>query len=180
MTRHKAKQKPLNWGTTHAKMVEWYISQAKYDDNGCLITHLSGTPYGKTMIKFLEDDCGQSVTGDTHSVSLHRYIYACKNNIDYLTMPARRIVRHACNVKKCINIEHLVEGSPKDNNMDTLYSGLNPTHKLNVALVKQIRKEWKNIEPISYTSFYTKWAAKTGVGNRAIYDVVHHRTWREI
>ena len=179
MARHKAIQKPLGWGTTHEAMIEWYIQQADFNEEGCLITHLSGTPYGKTIIKFLDNDSGQSVTGKSHHVALHRYIYCVMNNIDYISMDPRRMIRHKCSNKKCINIEHLIEGSAHDNNMDALYAGDNPTHKLNPDLVRQLRKRFEEYEG-DPSNFYSSWAKELNIGYKAIYDVIKYRTWSEV
>jgi len=179
MARDRAIYKPRDWGTTHESMIEWYIQQANFNEEGCLITHLVGTPYGKTIIKFLDNDSGQVVTGKSHTVRLHRYIYCVMNNIDYLSMSRRRVIRHKCSNKTCINIDHLSEGTALENQMDTLLTGDNPTHKLTPDLVRQIRKcfeEYKGDPP----SFYSSWAKELNITKAAIYKVVTYRTWKEV
>lgn len=59
------------------------------------------------------------------SVSAHRAMYMATN--DCLDLPSNIHIRHKCDNPKCINIEHLEPGTPKDNTQDCIERGRRAT-----------------------------------------------------
>ena len=55
--------------------------------------------------------------------NLHRVLYEEKHG----PLPEGILVRHACDVRKCINLEHLISGTVKDNAIDRKERGRNNT-----------------------------------------------------
>lgn len=57
------------------------------------------------------------------NVSAHRFVYVMiKNNGEWLDKSI--VVRHTCDNKKCVNVDHLISGSFSDNLIDAWERGL--------------------------------------------------------
>lgn len=99
-------------------------------------------------------------------------------------IPDGMVVRHTCDTPRCINPDHLVAGTPKDNVRDMWDRGrANPNPdlphrrgekangaKLTEELVRQIR--------ISGTG--AGWARQLGVHEQTIREVRQRKTWAHI
>lgn len=78
----------------------------------------------------------------------HRISYL----IHYGKLSQEMDVLHRCDVRRCVNPEHLFEGTVQDNAADRSYKGRtaklmyedNPNHKLTVKAVKSIRQQCKD------------------------------------
>lgn len=79
------------------------------DKNGCHIctSHASGTSGYPSLWK------------DGRNQNMHRVLYEEKHG----SLPENVLVRHTCDVPACINDEHLVSGTVKDNAVDRKNEG---------------------------------------------------------
>lgn len=67
------------------------------------------------------------------SVPAHRALWMAEN--DRMDLARGIYIRHKCDNPKCVNIEHLEEGTPKDNNADCIERGRRARkHKLHTRL----------------------------------------------
>lgn len=95
-------------------------------------------------------------------------------------VPEGRHVCHVCDNRKCVNIEHLWLGTPKDNMMDmakkkrSLHGRSNPKAKLNEYQVLNIRERLSKGEKVKALAFEFK------VSDVTIYDIKHKRHWVHI
>ena len=64
---------------------------------------------------------GYSVIGGRHG---HRVIYEILGE----TIPEGMVVRHSCDNKKCVNPDHLIVGTYKENALDCIERHPNPPH----------------------------------------------------
>ncbi len=79
---------------------------------------------------------------DNVTYKIHRYVWIQKNG----DIPDGMVVRHTCDNPKCVNLDHLLLGTPRDNINDMLErnrqrkgADIN-TNKLTEAEVLEIRK----------------------------------------
>ena len=114
----------------HRKPITWRV-----DENGCHIctSHAPGT-HGYP-----------SVWKNGHPNNAHRVLYEEAYGV---TLPTDVLVRHTCDVRMCINLEHLITGTTQDNTADRNSRGRNNPPvgersgnlKLTEALVQEIRE----------------------------------------
>lgn len=110
-------------------------------------------------------------------------------------IPAGMVVCHKCDVRHCVNLEHLFVGTTKDNNQDCMAKGrhvhgdaqwqrkyperrkrgvLHWNAKLTPELVRQIREyAAKGKKP-------TAIGALLGLTRYAVQDVIRGRSWRHV
>lgn len=91
------------------------------------------------------------------------------------------IVRHTCHVRRCVNPDHLIPGSHKQNAQDRVLAGRNnhvagvnhPLAKMNPGLVRMIRAmvRWSSRRRI---------AALFRIDRKTLADILARRTWRDI
>ena len=118
------------------------------------------TGYGKFLIE------------KGYSESVHRVAWMLTNGI----IPDGEWVLHKCDVRFCVNLEHLFLGTPTDNNRDTVRKGhrndargsTHSTSKLTESQVLAIRGD---------TRAETKIAIDYGVSRSLIADIKHRRSW---
>lgn len=90
------------------------LSNSVKRENGC-IEYAGGNlkhPYGLVSI---------TIEGRRKSVPAHRALFMAWNNC--LDLPSNIHVRHKCDNPCCVNIEHLIAGTPKDNAHDCTERG---------------------------------------------------------
>lgn len=107
-------------------------------------------------------------------ISFQSRLYMCHRlsyEINFGKIPNGLIVCHKCDVRNCINPEHLFLGTDKDNVVDKFQKG-RENYKLNQNLADQIRKEYAT-EKCSYP----KLAAKYAVNEATIRRVVIKQNW---
>ena len=80
------------------------------------------------------------------------------------------IARHTCNNDRCVNPEHIIDGSHADNMRDK--SNLTPEI---VAEIRRLFAERKDGAGFPYAAL----AAEFGIGEKALRDIVMFRTWTE-
>lgn len=91
------------------------------------------------------------------------------------------IVRHSCCNKKCINPDHLIEGSSKDNGLDSRKYSKNT--KLTECKVKKIKMDMleQNFSVRGRkTEFDKKWAKKFNVSASCITNIRLKIRWKDI
>lgn len=107
-------------------------------------------------------------------IRLHRYVY-CKTHSLTKEDIVGKVIRHTCDNPRCINPEHLLIGTQRDNVQDRVernrsYSILTPDK------VVFIRKHYKFRDP---EFGQTALARRFGVTKEAVYSVIHRRNWRD-
>lgn len=125
---------------------------------------------------------GQFRVGDK-KMRAHRVSYFLKNG----EIPKGLIVRHTCDNPKCVNPNHLIAGTHKENSKDRDIRGRglkgrkhnyglkgekNPASKLDIKTVGEIRFMW----PI-YS--YRKLAKRFNVSASQIANIVKNRAWKQ-
>ena len=110
-------------GLSDKELVEQILSLCDYDENGCAnwTRSVSSVGYGVITLE-------HSKTKYTH-----RLVYECSHG----EIPDGLVVRHACDNRKCCNLEHLSIGTYADNALDTSKAGNNRV--LSDVNVKEIR-----------------------------------------
>lgn len=106
-------------------------------------------------------------------VLAHRFSFAVFNQRD-----PQRFVCHSCDNPKCVNPDHLFEGTQTDNMHDCSVKGrfgdrrgeLSACHKLNDEAVREIRA----------SSGWREFAAKYGVSKSAVYQARNSQTWSHV
>lgn len=78
-------------------------------DNGCIEYAPTKHKYGLISI---------TIDRIRKSIPAHRAMWMATN--DCLDLPSNIHIRHKCDNPKCINIDHLVAGTPKDNTQDCI------------------------------------------------------------
>lgn len=81
--------------------------------------------------------------GQFRSILAHRYSYMVKHGRDSLN---GLYVCHACDVRPCVNPEHLFAGTPADNTRDMIAKGRRRTRQIHITDEKkaQIQRLWKD------------------------------------
>lgn len=111
-------------------------------------------------------------------VSVHRLAYEIANHVKLTSR--FQLVRHTCDNRICLNPNHLILGTHKDNSQDAVDRGRTArgtSHglaKLNPDKVREIRQMRASGES------YRKIAGKMGVTWRTIQDVVTGTTWSHV
>lgn len=96
---------PLSWAKSKSK---WLIANATRQGD-CLICHLRPNQKGYSNVSF-----GRQV-----HVRAHRLIYFCEN----IDADPLLLVCHTCDVRNCINLDHLYLGTEADNTRDMMDKG---------------------------------------------------------
>ena len=168
------------------------------DSNECICHNNKGNKKGYSVIKIVID-------GKVRSIKKHKYAYiykiSTKNNVfnkeQFLNNLERidkhkLVIRHICNNAKCINPNHLMEGTHKDNAKDRELkykkkgrpikkaythhnNGLNNMRKLTNEDAIKIFNERK----LSGTS-YSNLSKKYNLSKTCIIDICLKRSYKEI
>jgi hypothetical protein len=88
-------------------------------------------------------------------------------------------VCHRCDVRRCVNPDHLFAGTPLDNQLDSQAKGRSVRgEKVNTAVLS--REDVAEIRRLFSTTVVTKasLARKFHVGESAIYRIVTGKSWR--
>ena len=120
------------------------------------------------------------------SVSAHRLSY----RMHYGDIPRGMYVCHHCDVRNCVNPDHLFLGTARDNVLDAIAKGRFqvprniPPEKIRGekhGLSKLTRKAVKTIRQLHRLGTSDSQLAKGfGVARGTIYDVTRYRTWRHV
>lgn len=106
----------------------------------------------------------------------HRLVYAQAHGLAVSDLIG--VVMHTCDVRNCINPEHLCLGTHKDNTQDMLVKGRSGTTRLSVEDVLYIRA---NFTPHP-NSNAVELAKKFGIKRNQIYRIVrcNQHTWIQV
>lgn len=120
-------------------------------------------------------------SGEISSSKAHRNSY----DLFIGKIPTGKKVLHKCDVRNCVNPEHLFIGTQKDNVQDMLKKGRNrsisrpgdknPMAKLNEKKVIKMRQMKKNNPDISYK----KMADFFGISTMTAFRAITKRSWNE-
>lgn len=104
------------------------------------------------------------------TVGIHRISYLLFKG----PIPPKMLVCHTCDVRRCINPDHLFLGTTKDNAQDALKKGRLPRNcvKLNWKIVKYIRNKYKRGK---YD--YSALAYEYGVTKSTIGKIMRYKNW---
>jgi hypothetical protein len=146
---------------TNEELIEWLESiTRKY--NQCWEYPIVGSEgYAKIYLK-------------TKYYLLHRYVCSIFRNIDY---ESKWVARHICSNKCCVNPEHIVPGTNRDNGIDSREHSRKT--KLNRQIVIDIKNDWI-ITDLPPMKFYTKWSTLAKVSNDAVRNVIYGKRWSDI
>lgn len=136
----------------------------KVDENGCWIC-TSHTPNGKGYIYLMIDKI---------RISAHRHSYIKHKG----AIPDGLLVRHTCDVRNCINPDHLVLGTVKDNSRDMVERKRSVTgekHNSSKLTEKQVLFIRNNPHIKGQ-----KIADELGVRNSTIYNARNGKSWKHI
>lgn len=94
-------------------------------------------------------------------------------------VPRGLYVCHSCDNKWCVNPQHLFVGTQRDNMLDAAKKGLNKGERNGRA-----RLNWETVAVIRSErdagASYQSLAARYGVSEETIRDVVFRRTWQNV
>ena len=137
----------------------------KVDKNGCHIC----TSHATALDGYVR------VERDRVTYNAHRFVYMEKHG----SIPEGLVVRHKCDVRNCINIDHLELGTHKDNSQDMVirkrqhYGEIKKNSKLTEREVLKIRD-------LSRQHSQRELAAMFNVGKTTIARIQNNTTWRHI
>lgn len=141
---------------------KWNI---RIDENNCfLVTTHKGNAYGYPRINIGGKD-----------VLIHRLVYKEM----YGEIKGGLFIRHKCDIRMCVNPEHLIIGNHKENMKDMTdrkrqAKGIkNGRAKLTESEVLEIRSIYPELS-------YEKLAKKYNVSRFVTYAVVKRKTWKHI
>lgn len=112
----------------------------------------------------------------------HRISYCESKGID-LSEIAGLVVRHTCDNPPCINPNHLILGTHKDNSQDMVSRGRNKffkgeDHTLAKLTNKDVDSIRERYKPRCRTNGCRAMAREYGVCHKTIHEVIHNKRWR--
>lgn len=135
------------------------------DVNGChiCISHKPGTWGYPTIHR----------NGKTQNI--HRFIYEQVHG----KVPDHLVVRHKCDVRNCINTNHMELGTHKENSQDMVVRGRNLYGEIN-RNSKLTEKEVLEIRRLSVSYSQRELAKMFNVGKTTIARIQNRETWKHI
>jgi hypothetical protein len=153
---------------TLEEKIKFYLSEVSITDSDCFVpTLLTAKPAGYYQIKF-----------KSHNYLLHRLVLSNKLNKEYKEI---NIARHTCHNKSCINPNHLIEGTPSNNVLDS--RNYSKSTKLTEQEVRDIRLALLNTtfpKRGDKKKFDEFWANKLNVARTTIVDIRLYKKWKDI
>lgn len=149
---------------------DYFLSRTVTDEHGCLLWQgaKASVGYGHTKV-------------DGSWVDIHIFIATCKlvTTIEEREATRGKLVCHKCNVRACINWEHLYFGDKSTNALDAVASGSLQKGETNnfARLTQQEVDEIKHL--LKYTDYsQTRIALAYGVTQSNISAIKLGKSWR--
>jgi hypothetical protein len=147
----------------------------KEGEGGCWLSRLKPQPTGYCRI------CIKNCSYNFHRVML---LWGDQTKVFEFNNGKIWLACHSCRNRHCVNPEHLRWGTYQDNADDMMRDGTHylpkgekhPKRKLNDEQVLSIRREYEEIEEITYQ----KLADKYGVSRKSICNIIRRDTWTHI
>lgn len=139
----------------------------------------------RTVVR-ITDGCweypGSNVSGGYSQISirgktwrLSRLVWCLVNDGEYEDKTF--VVRHSCHNKKCVNPDHLINGTRQQNAYDSICDSAKS--KLNWLDIEEIRKDLANYQGSNF-SFDKKWAEKKALHYTTIQNIRLRKSWKNI
>ena len=123
-----------------------------------------------------------TASGRREDVREHRLVYAKAHNMSLADMK-HLVVMHKCDIRNCVNPEHLMLGTHTDNMRDKM----NKRRHVQVVGVAHGKSKLTVEQVLAIRAAYATGrvsqddlAAKFGIRQGTIYQIVHRRTWTHI
>ena len=113
------------------------------------------------------------------TIRVHRYSYELHKGV----IPDKLCVCHRCDVRNCVNPDHLFLGTYADNYRDMIAKDRQANYLLTEEDVKEIRRRyllWKKNPTYRSKNGRTAIARDYGVSKSTISDILSKRTWTKI
>ncbi len=137
---------------------EKLFEKTRKNKNGCIL-----------WTKSVDEGGYGKLTCNYKTVTAHRLSYTIFKG----PIPKGMLVCHHCDVRRCINPDHLFLGTHRDNSLDSVKKGrFGKPIKLNSRLVKDIRRKY---ESGRYTQ--ENLAFEYNVSKSTIWDIVKYNHW---
>lgn len=142
------------------------------------MSHVEKSPGGCWLWQgALSDGYGTIHSGPHQQKKAHRVSWELHRG----PIPKGLFVRHSCDIKRCVNPDHLLLGDHWDNMRDVVERKLQPhgekhwCSKVTEQAVRSMRKEYD-----TGSTSIRKLAAKHGVGRMTVHAILHRQTWQHI
>lgn len=129
---------------------------------------------------WLWEGCRVGGYGTIYYNKKNRYVHRLAYEVFKGEIPEGLYVCHTCDVRHCVNPEHLFLGTPKENTKDAAKKGRMPrgarhhNSKLDANRVREIRK--RHLAGESQRAL----AKEYKVASTIVHYLVHNRTWDHI
>lgn len=154
-------------GKTYSLKERFLKSVGKIRKNGCM--NWKG-PIAQTGG---HGTIGIRLNGKCYTYKAHRLSYQLFKG----EIPRDKFVLHSCNNAKCVNPDHLRIGTQKENVLDRIKDGTDNKGERH-GMAKLTKNKVKKIRKMK--GHHLKIATIFNVSQKAIYDVIHKRTWKHV
>ena len=170
---HRRPRRPE--GMTLDQVVDFELARARRDDSGCLIAACSTNAQGYPNVRI-----------NGRNRSLPRLVLERKLGRPLLpgSYTTREVVRHKCDIRRCIDLDHLIVGTNADNVRDMDERGRRKTvtqhgeqqwkAKLTAADVRQIRRRRAAGEKLASI------AEDYGIAEAHVSSIARRVTWKHV
>lgn len=142
--------------------------------DGCWRWNGTRAPNGYGML-FVDNLVSQ--VRSRRTMSAHRFSYL----LHYGGLPEGMYICHKCDVKDCVNPDHLYAGTPKQNIQDTLERGQYPRGERNGrAKLTAIQVKMARILYDAGMGTYADLAKAYGVNTASMCSAIRGTTWKQV
>lgn len=93
-------------------IIKRVMAKSASGENGCINFKDTKHKYGLVSV---------TVCGKRYVLPAHRAIWMANKRI--LELPSSVVIRHKCDNKRCVNVDHLIDGTHRDNVQDCVTRG---------------------------------------------------------